>query len=56
MAAGAYLEARNKQHYTALCIAAQQGHADMLGFLLDRYTLATAVVPVNSASSWISFS
>lgn len=37
VAAGACIEARNKQHYTALGIAAQQGHASILGFLLDRY-------------------
>lgn len=36
VAAGANIEAKNKQHYTAACIAAQEGHTDLLGFLLDR--------------------
>lgn len=34
---GARIEAKNKQQYTAVCIAAQQGHVDLLGFLVDRW-------------------
>ncbi len=37
VAEGARIEARNKQHYTSLGIAAQQGHTDLMGFLMDRY-------------------
>lgn len=37
VAAGANVEARNKQNYTPLAIAVQQGHTDIIGFLLDRY-------------------
>ena len=33
---GAYIEARDKYGYTALILAAQNGHTDLLRYLLDR--------------------
>ncbi|CAM9932195.1 unnamed protein product, partial [Discosporangium mesarthrocarpum] len=33
---GARLDAKNKQGYTAACLASQEGHVDVLRFLLDR--------------------